>query len=140
MPHHIRPRASQWCTGQVIPIVIKWYLNQLNSLQSQAYKTFDEEIKNLSTKVRKKTKKSNLPKRVTSGGAHLSGLAPGQHSSEEMSQRWRAVGDSASDLTSPRFEPKTSRANSDVFNLYDNWPVERNAVSKYETNHLEFRN
>ena len=36
--------------------------------------------------------KSNLqytrditPKRVTSGGAHLSGLAPGQHSSEETS-------------------------------------------------------
>ena len=44
--------------------------------------------------------KSNLhytrgitPKRVTSGGAHLRGLAPGLHSSEETSQRWRAVGD-----------------------------------------------
>ena len=44
--------------------------------------------------------KSNLhytrritPKRVTSGGAHLRGLAPGQHSSEETSQRWRVVGD-----------------------------------------------
>ena len=43
--------------------------------------------------------KSNLyytrgitPKRVTSGGAHLRGLAPGVHSSEETSQRWRAVG------------------------------------------------
>ena len=33
------------------------------------------------------------PKRVTSGGAHLRGLASGQHSSEETSQRWRAVGD-----------------------------------------------
>ena len=33
------------------------------------------------------------PKRVTSGGAHLRGLAPGLHSSEETSQRWRAVGD-----------------------------------------------
>ena len=44
--------------------------------------------------------KSNLhytrgitPKRVTSGGAHLRGLAPGLRSSEETSQRWRAVGD-----------------------------------------------
>ena len=41
-----------------------------------------------------KKSKSNLhytrgitPKRVTSGGAHLRGLAPGQHSSEETSQR-----------------------------------------------------
>ena len=45
-------------------------------------------------------KKSNLhhtrgitPNRVTSSEAHLHGLAPGQHSSEETSQRWRAVGD-----------------------------------------------
>ena len=35
----------------------------------------------------------NTPKRVTSCGAHLRGLAPGQHSSEESSQRWRVVGD-----------------------------------------------
>ena len=46
------------------------------------------------------TIKSNLhytrritPKRVTSCGAHLRGLAPGLHSSEETSQRWRVVGD-----------------------------------------------
>ena len=31
------------------------------------------------------------PKRVTSGEIHLRGLAPGQRSSEETSQRWRAV-------------------------------------------------
>ena len=44
--------------------------------------------------------KSNLhytrritPKRVTSCGAHLRSLAPGLHSSEETSQRWRVVGD-----------------------------------------------
>ena len=43
--------------------------------------------------------KSNLhytrditPKRVTSGGAHFRGLAPGLHSSEGTLQRWRAVG------------------------------------------------
>ena len=47
-----------------------------------------------------KNQKSNLhytrritPKRVTSCGAHLRGLAPGQHSSEETSQRWQVVGD-----------------------------------------------
>ena len=33
------------------------------------------------------------PKRVTSGGAHLRGAAFGLHCSEQMSQRWRAVGD-----------------------------------------------
>ena len=31
------------------------------------------------------------PKRVTSGGAHLRGLAPGLHSSEGTSQRWQTV-------------------------------------------------
>ena len=48
----------------------------------------------------KSNQKSNLhytrritPKRVTSCGAHLRGSAPGQHSSEESSQRWRVVGD-----------------------------------------------
>ena len=47
--------------------------------------------------------KSNLhytrritPKRVTSCRAHLRGLAPGLHSSEETSQRWRVVGDTVS--------------------------------------------
>ena len=38
-------------------------------------------------------------KRVTRGEAHLRGLAPGQHSYEETSQRWRVVGDIVSDLT-----------------------------------------
>ena len=57
--------------------------------------------------------KSNLhytrgitPKRVTSGGAHLRSLAPGQHSSEETSQRWQA------DLTDPGFETQTSSTDS----------------------------
>ena len=51
------------------------------------------------------------PKRVTSGGAHLRGLAPGQHSSEETSQRRRVVGDTVN-LTGPRIEPQTSRTDS----------------------------
>ena len=29
---------------------------------------------------------------------------------EEMSQRWRAVGNTVSDLTGPKFEPQTSRS------------------------------
>ena len=56
--------------------------------------------------------KSNLhytrritPKRVTSCGAHLRGLAPGQHSSEETSQR-------CADLTGPGIEPQTSQTDS----------------------------
>ena len=53
--------------------------------------------------VDQKKSKSNFhytraitPKRVTSGGNHLRGLAPGQHSSDVTSQRWRAVGDTVS--------------------------------------------
>ena len=45
------------------------------------------------------------PKRVTSGGAHLRGLAPGQCSSGKTSQRWQVVGDTVSDLTGPGIEP-----------------------------------
>ena len=54
------------------------------------------------------------PKRVKSGGAHLRSLAPGQHSSGESSQRWRAVGDTVSNLKVPGFEPQTSRTDSNV--------------------------
>ena len=36
-----------------------------------------------------------------SDGDHFRGLAPGQHSSEETSQRWRAVGDTVFDLINP---------------------------------------
>ena len=52
------------------------------------------------------------PKRVTSGGAHLRGLAPGLHSSEETSQRWRVVDDTVSNWTGLGIEPKTSRTES----------------------------
>ena len=45
-------------------------------------------------------------KRVTNSGIHLRGLAPGQHSSEETSQRWRAVGDTVSDLIGPGIKPR----------------------------------
>ena len=67
-----------------------------------------------------KKSKSNLhdtggitPKRVVSGRALLRGLAPGQHSSEETSQRWRGVGGAMSDLTGSENEPLTSRTDSD---------------------------
>ena len=53
------------------------------------------------------------PKRVTS----WRGPSPRQcaratqlRTFEEMSQRWRAVGSTVSDLTGPRFEPQTSRS------------------------------
>ena len=59
--------------------------------------------------------KSNLhytrgitPKCVTSGGIHLRSLAPERHNSEETSQRWRTVGDTAStDLTGSEIVPTT---------------------------------
>ena len=53
-------------------------------------------------------------KRVTSGGIHLHGFAPGQHSSEETTQRWRAVVEAVSNLTVTGIEPQTSRTDSDL--------------------------
>ena len=55
-------------------------------------------------------------KRVTSSGIHLRGSAPGQHSSEETLQQWRAVGNTASDISGLVFVPKTYRADNNVFN------------------------
>ena len=55
-------------------------------------------------------------KRVTSGRAHLRGLTPEQHSSEERSQRWRAVGNTLFHLIGPGIEAKTSRTDRHVVN------------------------
>ena len=63
------------------------------------------------------------PKHVTSGEARLRGLALGQHSSKETSQRWQAVGDTVFDLTGPGIEAQTFRADSDVFNNNANGSV-----------------
>ena len=49
---------------------------------------------------------------------HLRGLVPGQHSSEETSQRWRVVSDTMSDLTGIEFT--SSRDHSGVLNKYAN--------------------
>ena len=59
-----------------------------------------------------------------SGGIHLSGIGlGGQHSSKETLQQCQVVGGIVSDLTSPRKEPKTFRADSDVFTHKVNQPV-----------------
>ena len=42
-------------------------------------------------------------------------IAPGQRSSEETSQRWRAVGYSASDSNGLGIEPQIFRIESDIF-------------------------
>ena len=56
-----------------------------------------------------------MPKRVASdGGVHLHGLALGQHSSEETSQRLRAFGDIESNSTNSGFEPQVSPADNNV--------------------------
>ena len=52
----------------------------------------------ISKKIKSYYNRGITPKRVTSG-APLHSLAPGHHSSEETTQRWRAIGDTASDLT-----------------------------------------
>ena len=44
------------------------------------------------------------------------GLAPGRHSSEETSQRWRVVGDTVFDLTGPGFEPQISSTDNKMQN------------------------
>ena len=54
-----------------------------------------------------------VPKPDTSVGTNLRGLEPGQHNSGETWQRWRAVGDAASDLIGPGIESETYRTNSD---------------------------
>ena len=74
------------------------------------------------TKFRHSIKvKSNLhctcgitPKSVTRSGAHLCGIAPGQHSSDETWRRWRAVGSTAYNSSGPGIEPQTSHDDSDV--------------------------
>ena len=52
------------------------------------------------------------PKCVTSVGAQLRGLGPGQHSSEETWQRRRDVVDTVSYLIGLEIEPQSSRFNS----------------------------
>ena len=58
------------------------------------------------------------PKRTTSDGAHLGSLAPGQHHREDTSQRWRAIGVTASDSARSGIEPRPSCADSDGFSHY----------------------
>ena len=60
------------------------------------------------------------PKRAISGGVHLRGVVPGQHSSEETSQRWPAVSDTLADFIGPGIEPRTSSAHSDIVNQLAN--------------------
>ena len=55
-----------------------------------------------------------MSKHVTSDGARILGIASGQHSSEETSQRLRAVGDTVADLTVPVVQPQISRTDCNV--------------------------
>ena len=52
---------------------------------------------------------------VASGGARPRGLAPGQRSSKETSQRLRAVGYTVSDLTGLGIQSQTFRIDSKIF-------------------------
>ena len=70
------------------------------------------------------------PKRVTSGGAHFAGLAPGQHSYHKTSQRLGGVSDTVSDVTGLGIESKSFRANSNVFSDYDDGSVVLKLVAR----------
>ena len=53
-------------------------------------------------------------------------LLPGNTASfEEMSQQWRPVGNSVSDLTGPRFEPQTSRSKNERITVRPTVSLER---------------
>ena len=54
-----------------------------------------------------------ISKRAMSSGIHLRGFAPGQYSSEETSQQWRAVGDTMANLTGPGIKLQTFQTDSD---------------------------
>ena len=68
-----------------------------------------------------------MPKRVTSGGAHLCGSAPGQHCSAETPQQWRYQ----SDFTGLGIEPETYRTL--VFKQYANRSIYRNIPRKKDS-------
>ena len=53
---------------------------------------------------------------VASGGARTRGIAPGQHSSKESSQRRWDVGYTVSDLTCREIKPQTFPIDSNIFN------------------------
>ena len=92
------------------------------------------------------------PERVTSGGTHLQSLALGQHSSEKTSQRWRKVGNTASDgdKSNPRlFAPivtsltaaPTGRGHSSIAVKHKNYHVKEKKILKIQNtfgsrNHL----
>ena len=66
---------------------------------------------------------------------------------EEMSQRWRAVGNTVSDLTGPRFEPQTSRSRDkrvtarpkNIFLYKQNYPPLIDAKKFIEINNNKLR-
>ena len=54
------------------------------------------------------------PKRATSLEDQVASFRPGHAAYfKEILQRWRAIGNTVSDLTGPRFEPQTSSSRDD---------------------------
>ena len=51
-----------------------------------------------------------MPNRVLGGEAQLRVIVGNTAPLKDMLQRWKAVGNTVFDLTSPRFEPQTSRS------------------------------
>ena len=60
---------------------------------------------------------------------------PGNTASfKDMSQRWQAIGNTVSELTSLKFEPKTSCSRDDRNNCSTNWPVHINGDNHISQN------
>ena len=95
-----------------------WVVSTLH-IRKTALMTFIIPLDPQQNVFKKKKKKLHYtrgitPNRVKSDGANFRGLAPGQHSSEETSQRWRAVDDTVFNLTDLGIEPHTSRIDGNV--------------------------
>ena len=98
-----------WINAQVFH---RSYAEKNLSLTANVKKTFTDPPKKFmraslfAFKLTLHYTRHNTPKRVTSCGAHLLGLAPGQHSSEETLQRWRVVGDPVPILPARKSNPR----------------------------------
>ena len=72
----------------------------------------------------------NTSKRVMSSRTHFRVIAPGNPASfEETSLRWRAIVNTVSDLTGPRFEPQTSRSRDERVNCPILFDLEKRSLT-----------
>ena len=105
----------------------------------QCYATFGG-LQEISFETNKKVK-SNFhytcgitPTHLTSGGANRRRLAHGQHSFEDMWQRWRAISDTAFDLTDPGIKPRSPASSAISLTTTAIGRLSRNKNMEFGTN------